>query len=56
MTPPALHLHAADVATEHDRLLADASWPPALTTPPEALGSLAVDLTLLDGRVVYERA
>ena len=36
MTPPALHLHAADVATEHDRLLADASWPPALTTPPEA--------------------
>ena len=27
-----------------------------LTTPPEALGSLAVDLTLLDGRVVYERA
>lgn len=27
-----------------------------LTTPPDALSSLAVDLTLLDGRVVYERA
>lgn len=27
-----------------------------LTTPPDALGSLSVDLTLLDGRVVYERA
>ncbi len=26
-----------------------------LTTPPDALGALAVDLTLLDGRVVYER-
>lgn len=26
-----------------------------LTTPPEALSSLTVDLTLLDGRVVYER-
>lgn len=40
---PALHLHAADVASEHDRLLADASWPPALDTPasaePEATGS-----------------
>lgn len=27
-----------------------------LSTPPEALGTLRVDLTLLDGRVVYERA
>ncbi len=27
-----------------------------LTTPPDALGALTVDLTLLDGRVVYERA
>ena len=27
-----------------------------LTTPPDALGSLTVDVTLLDGRVVYERA
>lgn len=26
-----------------------------LTTPPDALSSLVVDLTLLDGRVVYER-
>lgn len=41
MTPPALHLHAADVATEHDRLLADASWPPALATPPEAQADAA---------------
>ena len=40
---PALHLHAADVASEHDRLLADAAWPPALATPtiaePEAADS-----------------
>ena len=27
-----------------------------LSTPPDALGGLTVDLTLLDGRVVYERA
>jgi predicted amidohydrolase YtcJ len=27
-----------------------------LTTPPDALASLSVDLTLLDGRVVYERS
>ena len=30
MPPPVPPLHAADVAAEHDRLLADASWPPAL--------------------------
>ena len=27
-----------------------------LTTPPDDLGSLAIDLTILDGRVVYERS
>jgi predicted amidohydrolase YtcJ len=27
-----------------------------LTTPPDALSSLTVDLTLLDGRIVYERS
>ena len=35
-------------------VLLGALW--ALTTPPDALGGLTVDLTLLDGRVVYERA
>ena len=37
----ALHLHAANVATEHDRLLADAAWPPALAIPPEAQADAA---------------
>lgn len=39
---PALHLHAANVASEHDRLLADASWPPALATPTNAEPEAAV--------------
>jgi hypothetical protein len=39
---PALHLQAADVASEHDRLLADAAWPPAFATPTIAEPEAAV--------------